>query len=70
MKYQFKIKKFIEDLAKNNEINEQLLISTLRSEFPYKLNNRIYIFSPDETAVIDRELEILVWKEWCIPYKE
>lgn len=70
MKYQFKIKKFIEDLAKNKEINDQLLISTLRSEFPYKLNNRIYVFMPSETVVIDRELEILVWKDWCIPYKE
>lgn len=70
MKYQFKIKNFIEDLAKNKQIDDQLLIGTLRSEFPYKLQNRIYEFNNDDIAVIDRELEILVWKEWCIPYKE
>lgn len=70
MKYQFKIKNFIEDLAKNKQIDDQLLIGTLRSEFPYKLQDRIYEFNNDDIAVIDKELELLVWKEWCIPYKE
>lgn len=70
MKYQFKIKNFIEDLAKNKQIDDQLLIGTLRSEFPYKLQDRIYEFNNDDIAVIDKELELLVWKDWCIPYKE
>lgn len=69
MKYQFKISKFIAD----NDIQsmpEHVLIATLKGSWLYQLHDKIYEFSDDDIFIVDRELNILVWKSWCIPYKE
>lgn len=69
MKYQFKISKFIED-KDIQSMPDHVLIATLKGSWLYQLQDKIYEFDNDDTIAVDRELNILVWKTWCIPYKE
>lgn len=69
MKYQFKIKKFIEDLSKS-QTPDLLIISVMRSAWIYKIIDKIYEFKEDDRYVKDVDNEIIIWKDWCIPFKE
>lgn len=69
MKYQFNIVNWIIDLKKNN-INYQLLVNTLKGHLIYRLDGKVYEFKDDENMIIDEEYQVIIWKEWCIPYKE
>ena len=69
MKYQFNIKAFLQDLAKAN-IPDNLIISFMRSDWVYRLMNKLYNFEDNEDILWDLENHILIWKTWCIPYKE
>ena len=69
MKYQFKISQFIKDKDIQG-MPDTTLIETFKSEWLYRLQDKIYEFGNDDTIAVDRELNILVWKTWCIPYKE
>lgn len=69
MKYQFKISKFIQDKDVQS-MPENVLIDTFKSNWLYRLQDKIYEFGNDDRFVLDSELVVLVWKSWCIPYKE
>lgn len=69
MKYQFNIINWVIDL-KNNNINYQLLLNTLKGQLIYQLDGKVYDFKEDENMVIDKEYQVIIWKDWCIPYKE
>lgn len=69
MKYQFKISKFIKD-KDIQSMPDHVLIVTLKGSWLYQLQDKIYEFGDNDTIAVDRELNILVWKTWCIPYKE
>lgn len=69
MKYQFTIKAFIQDLAKSN-MPDNLIISTMKSNWVYDIVDKIYEFNSEDDYIIDSEYCIIIWKDWCIPYKE
>ena len=69
MKYQFNIKSFLQDLVKAN-MPDNLIISFMRSDWIYRIMDRIYIFEENEDVLWDLEYHIMIWKAWCIPYKE
>ena len=69
MKYQFNIKAFLQDLSKEN-MPDNLIISVMRSDLPYRLMDKIYTFEDNENCIWDLENHIIIWKAWCIPYKE
>lgn len=69
MKYQFNIKAFLQDLSKAN-VPDNLIISFMRSDGVYHLLDKIYTFEDNEDVIWDLENHIMIWKAWCIPYKE
>ena len=69
MKYQFKISKFIQD-KDIQSMPDTTLIETFKSKWLYRLQDRIFEFKDNENCINDDIECIIIWKEWCIPYKE
>ena len=69
MKYQFKISQFIKDKDIQG-MPDKILIETFKSEWLYRLQNRIFEFKDNENCINDDIECMIIWRAWCIPYKE
>ena len=49
---------------------DKILIETFKSEWLYRLQNRIFEFKDNENCINDDIECMIIWRAWCIPYKE